>query len=397
LGNYSAALQALSIVPMAPGYNEQRALTGSPHKADWQETTGRIGLDWQVGENSMIYGFYTRGYKPGGFNPPLNASFVSSGTAAYTFDPEKVDAFEIGTKNTLFDDSLVLNMSTFYYKYKGLQVSMIANNTSINGNMDANIYGFEMESVYVPKFLPNATINLTYGYLNTSVDKTQEVDPLDRGAGNPNLVTLKNIDAGSLTGVSYVADASALTPAFIQTAFASCKALSAANTNTACPAVAAGTDYPAGPFAGIPAYFSQSYLTSQGVFTSDGLKTNIDGNQLPNSPKNTVSAGAAYTFNFSFGTITPRVDFSWMDDSYAREFNTKGDAIQAWHQWNASLLYSSTDGRWEAKGWVRNIQDDDNVTGKYLTSDTSGFYRNYFLTEPRIYGATVKYNFGALQ
>ena len=59
--------------------------------------------------------------------------------------------------------------------------------------------------------------------------------------------------------------------------------------------------------------------------------------------------------------------------------------------------YTSTDGRWEAKGWIRNIQDDENITGKYLTSDTSGFYRNYFLTEPRIYGATVKYNFGALQ
>ena len=41
------------------------------------------------------------------------------------------------------------------------------------------------------------------------------------------------------------------------------------------------------------------------VFTSDGLTTNIDGNQLPNSPENTVSVSFAYTFNFSFGTITP--------------------------------------------------------------------------------------------
>ena len=103
----------------------------------------------------MVYGFYTRGYKPGGFNPPLNAAFVSSGTAAYTFESEKVDAYEIGTKNTLFDNSLVLNVSAFYYKYEGLQVSMIANNTSINGNMDANIWGVELESVYIPSFLPN--------------------------------------------------------------------------------------------------------------------------------------------------------------------------------------------------------------------------------------------------
>ena len=40
------------------------------------------------------------------------------------------------------------------------------------------------------------------------------------------------------------------------------------------------------------------------------------------------------------------------------------------------------------RAWIRNILNDDNVTGKYLTSDTSGFYRNYFLTEPRIYGVS---------
>jgi hypothetical protein len=45
-GNVPAAFQSLLGVPAAPGYNEQRKLTGSPDKADWQETTGRIGLDW---------------------------------------------------------------------------------------------------------------------------------------------------------------------------------------------------------------------------------------------------------------------------------------------------------------------------------------------------------------
>jgi hypothetical protein len=28
--------------------------------------------------------------------------------------------------------------------------------------------------------------------------------------------------------------------------------------------------------------------------------------------------------------------------------------------------------------------------------DTSGFYRNYFLTDPRMYGASFRYNFGAM-
>jgi len=96
------------------------------------------------------------------------------------------------------------------------------------------------------------------------------------------------------------------------------------------------------------------------------------------------------------GSVTFRYDYYWQDDSYAREFNTKGDEIDSWDQHNASIIYDSADGRWNARAFIRNIADDDNVTGHYLASDTAGFFRNYFLTEPRIYGASVRYNFGEI-
>ena len=44
--------------------------------------------------------------------------------------------------------------------------------------------------------------------------------------------------------------------------------------------------------------------------------------------------------------------------------------------------------------WVRNVLDDDNVTGKYVTSDTSGFFRNYFVTEPRLFGLSFRMDYG---
>ena len=106
--------------------------------------------------------------------------------------------------------------------------------------------------------------------------------------------------------------------------------------------------------------------------------------------------GAAYTWPIEAiaGDLTVRWDYYWQDDSYAREFNTKGDEIDSWDQQNLAVFYHSHNEKWEAKAWVRNLADDDNVTGHYLTSDTSGYYRNYFLTEPRIYGLSVRYNFG---
>ena len=392
-GDYFGAVSALADnVPFAPGFGENRTLTGSPSDAKFTEVTGRLGVDWQMNDNTMVYAFFTRGYKPGGFNPPLNESFIQATTAKYIFDPEEVDAFEIGAKNVFLDGSLVLNGALFLYDYIGLQTTRIANNNSINDNIDANIWGAELELFYRPEAIPGLSIDAAYSYLSAEVDGTASVDPINRTAGNPDYVLLNNIDPGSLTGVNYVANLSqVLAPGVIDGAYAACGALSAANPNPGCPQVAPGTNYANG----VPAYFSRNYLTELGVETNDGFETSLDGKSLPNAPEHTIHLGLAYTWQIEpiAGSLTARWDYYWQDSSFAREFNTPGDKIDAWDQHNASLIYESNDGVWSGRAFIRNVQNEDNVTGKYLTSDTSGFFRNYFLTEPRIYGLSVRYNF----
>jgi outer membrane receptor protein involved in Fe transport len=122
----------------------------------------------------------------------------------------------------------------------------------------------------------------------------------------------------------------------------------------------------------------------------------LGGNSLPNSPEHTLKLGVAYAMPSPVfdGDLIVRLDYYWQDDMYAREFNTAGDVIESWDQFNLSLIFESADGKWGARAWARNLADEDNITGHYLTSDTSGFYRNYFLTEPRIVGASIRYNFG---
>jgi outer membrane receptor protein involved in Fe transport len=417
-GAFSAErFAAAELVPLVPGFNETRELTGSPDKVDFQETTGRIGVDWQWSDNSMLYGFFTRGYKPGGFNPPINPEFQA--TSAFSFDSEKVDAYEIGSKNMLFDNTLMLNGSVFYYDYGDLQVSRIANNTSLNDNIDAEIYGLEIEGLWRPEQVPGLMIDFSYSYLKAeTAGGATSIDPMDRTGGDADFIPLKNIGSGSNTAVAFVARRSQITQGHIDEAFAACRALSSLNPfnattptqATGCPLTAAGTDYPDG----LPSYFSKSYLNGTAVYpvghpqagqpintqgvveVSDGFETDIDGNSLPASPENTIKIGVAYDWQLSMGTLTPRLDYHWRDDSYGREFNTRGDQIDAWDQLNASLSFVTNDGTWQAMLWVRNLEDEDNVTGHYLTSDTSGFFRNYFLTEPRIWGASLRYNFGGL-
>ena len=96
----------------------------------------------------MLYAFYSRGYKGGGINPPQPADNTSG--VAQTFEPEFVDSYEIGTKNTLAGGALQLNATGFFYNYEGYQISAIVNRTSANFNVDAEIKGLELETVWNP-------------------------------------------------------------------------------------------------------------------------------------------------------------------------------------------------------------------------------------------------------
>ncbi len=387
-GPYSAErLAAVRAIPLVPQPGEIRTLTNSPDEFSWEETTMRVGLDWQVSNDSLLYAFVTTGYKPGGFNPPVNPAF--QGDIPFSFESEQVTSFELGSKNLFMDGSLKLNGNVFYYDYEGLQITRIAFNSSINDNVDAEIWGVELESEWLPEAVPGLALNAAYSFLSAEVADGMSVDPTNRAANNPEWITLNEWVPGATAGVNYLAKLSELTPQLVQGLFAN------QNANGEPQPLALpipGTFYENG----IPAYISRDALTAFGVETSNGLSQDLSGKTLPNSPEHTINIGAAYTWDVPAlrGRVIARVDYYWQGEMYAREFNTAGDEIEAWDQWNASLIYEDNEGHWSARAWVRNIEDEDNITGHYLTSDTSGFYRNYFLTEPRIFGVSLRYSVG---
>ena len=70
-------------------------------------TTPSARLQYQVAPKSMVYVSYSEGFKAGGFNFVQN----NANPTQYPFDPEHVKAYEIGTKNELFDNRVVLNVA----------------------------------------------------------------------------------------------------------------------------------------------------------------------------------------------------------------------------------------------------------------------------------------------
>ena len=118
--------------------------------------TWRIALDHHIDQNILVYVSYNRGFKSGGF-----AATVFTGPTQ-TFEPEVLDAYEIGFKSDLLDRHVRLNASAFHYNYKNIQIQAFGNGpipTVINA-ASAKISGLDMELTV----RPTSALTLTTGF-----------------------------------------------------------------------------------------------------------------------------------------------------------------------------------------------------------------------------------------
>ena len=112
-------------------------------------------------------------------------------TVPETFSPEFVNAFEVGSKNTLMDGKMTFNVTAFYYSYKDLQLSRIVARTSVNDNVSATIYGLEIESEIRPT--PELSMNFGASYLHTEVSEDKFLaNPRDFCGGRADAVIIKD-------------------------------------------------------------------------------------------------------------------------------------------------------------------------------------------------------------
>jgi iron complex outermembrane receptor protein len=320
---------------------------------EWKEWTGRAVLDWAITDNSLAYVSYSRGYKGGGFNPPFDP-VAFPGTAS-EFDPEFVDAYEIGIKNTFFDNTTQANFTAFFYDYQDMQISKIVNRSSFNENTDAQIYGVEAELVFAPD--EHWLLNANGAYLHSEARDLQSIDSRDPTDGRGDVTLIKDLGNASnciVEGIDPVTFNAA-----VGSQFSSCAALADA-----------------------------------GLQVSEGIEVDLDGNQLQNSPEWSFGLGGQYTFLLpQEHSLALRVDYYWQDEMYTRLFNRPVDKIDSWDIWNAQITMTSPDDTWYVRAFIKNIADDDHQVGAYLTGASSGLWTNVFTIEPRTYGMALGYNF----
>ena len=279
-----------------------------------ERMTGNVNLQYDVTPRNMLYGSVTEGYKPGGVNGNDLAKVVG-----LTFAPEGITAFEVGSKNRLLDNHLVLNVAGFFYDYRNMQY--IENDPypfayGIANVPNTHIWGGEAEASY----------RMLEGRLRF----------------NGQL---------SLEGGKVIGDYKALDASTTSRVYAG---------NAAC---ANGAQYyNPGCWAAVEAAASSS-----------------NGNTPPGLPTVQAEFDAEYTMHVWRGDLLSRAQFIYRGAEQARIFNNPAlDRVPPYPLWNLYFSYKPDRTSWTVSLALTNIGNvagvNSRFTDPYGTAQTSDEY-----------------------
>lgn len=119
---------------------ENRSEGTNPERTDAQ-VQPKFSLAFQATENMMMYANYGKGYRTGGFNQGETVRYDTS------FKAEITDNYEIGIKNSYWDNRFILNISGYYTDFSNQQLYALVLNGGTGQILIGNFNIAESESV----------------------------------------------------------------------------------------------------------------------------------------------------------------------------------------------------------------------------------------------------------
>jgi iron complex outermembrane receptor protein len=299
--------------------------------------------------DSLVYASVSTGFRSGGFNSGQNTAALQP-----TFDPEKVMAFEIGSKNRFADNRVQINVAAFYNKYTNLQeqrqVPVGTTTLSIIENSGkARAYGAELEAIWKP--VSALTVGTSLSWLNAKYTKYDQV-PL--GFGTSILVTDPTVLAPTLVNG-------------VQIAAAGQRRVFAPGYNCGLINGTGGAGQPGAAFG-----------------------CNLAGNSIPHSPKYSGAVYASYDIDLgSAGTLTPYAIATFSGAFFGQPFNSPLERQGAFTKVDLRLTWALND-KVEIQGFVNNVTNK--VTATRFVFGGGGTVQSSF-APPRLWGARASFKF----
>ncbi|NOZ41595.1 MAG: TonB-dependent receptor, partial [Alphaproteobacteria bacterium] len=114
--------------------------------------TYKATISYKVKPDNLLYASVATGIKPAASNNGFATDTTGAGYFPEIFKPEKVTAFELGSKNVFLDGRLNLNVATFYYdinNYLFQSAGLRLTGKGVSGGTNlpkSKIYGIEIET-----------------------------------------------------------------------------------------------------------------------------------------------------------------------------------------------------------------------------------------------------------
>ncbi len=142
---------------------------------DTKKWMGKLGVDFMVNDDVMLYLSWANGFKSGGFNG-ANSNTTSQ---LEPYNEEELTAIELGIKATLLEGRMQLNASVFDYDYEDKQeqdraVTFVGNISGLTNVPESTIQGAELDVQWLAT--DNFSLNVGVAWLDTEVDEWMAVD-----------------------------------------------------------------------------------------------------------------------------------------------------------------------------------------------------------------------------
>lgn len=343
------------------------------NKGSWSRNDFRLGLDYDLSDNTMLYSYIASGFKAGGIGDVyevVNDRTGETNRFETKFDPEEVLTWEIGAKTSLLENTLNLQAVFFYTDYTDMQYASVG---SI-GNVE-RLSPVEDESG-APILDENGSPVLDYQNQPVIAYYTQNV-PGSTIQGIELEFDWKPYSNGRVTGYLTWTQAEITEDWFTK------------------------WDYD-------PEYlFDISYDESIDP-TNTLLNTNLRGNNLAMTPEFTANLSYTHSFNLGkYGFIHAWTNVTWKDESYSTIWNVDkhlddmnfavpaeaikymDDSRDAFAVFNASFKYEPQNQKWFVEAFINNATDE---IIQYWNNTSKGFAKGSF-GMPRYYGIRAGVNF----
>lgn len=137
----------------------------------WKNFTPKIGLQVRPNDTTQLYGFWTKGFRSGGYN--MRHTAVAIPNAA--FDEEEQKSFEVGVKKDFAEGRVRLNAAAYYNTIENMQREVNLSDPFvgviqlIRNTADATITGLDIEASWV--LSDSLFLSTSLGYVDGQYDQ----------------------------------------------------------------------------------------------------------------------------------------------------------------------------------------------------------------------------------